>query len=197
MSAHKTFHIEVNLDKKLKQNRTVSQWILMRATREYETGKYHCTIDLLFGRSGLVSFANKNKNCQLSYSWFQTSQTGGQRYNDTAPFSIPWVSVVVIRNSANRWDLFQAAILKFIYNIIMHADWLTEWGMLRACPHFLLAHTLFTGKKEREREIKRETKIEREGEREREREKERDRKREGGREREGEKERGRGRERGR
>jgi ribosomal protein L39E len=35
MSAHKTFHIEVNLAKKLKQNRTVSQWILIRSAREY------------------------------------------------------------------------------------------------------------------------------------------------------------------
>jgi hypothetical protein len=38
----------------------------------------------------LVCFANKNKNCQLSYSWFQTSQTGGQWYSYTFPFSIPW-----------------------------------------------------------------------------------------------------------
>ena len=26
----------------------------------------------------------------LQTSWFQTSQTGGQRYSDTSPFSIPW-----------------------------------------------------------------------------------------------------------
>jgi hypothetical protein len=26
----------------------------------------------------------------LSYSRFQTSETGGQRYSDTSPFSIPW-----------------------------------------------------------------------------------------------------------
>jgi hypothetical protein len=31
-------------------------------------GKYHCTIDLLFDWFGLLCFANKNKNCQLSYS---------------------------------------------------------------------------------------------------------------------------------
>jgi hypothetical protein len=52
-------------------------------------GKYHCTIDLLFDWFGLACFANKNKNCQLSYSSNQTSQTGGQWYNDTSPFSIP------------------------------------------------------------------------------------------------------------
>ncbi len=54
------------------------------------TEKYHCTVDLQFDWLGLVCFANKNKNCQLSYSCIQTSQTGGQRYNDTSPFSIPW-----------------------------------------------------------------------------------------------------------
>jgi len=53
-------------------------------------GKYQCTIDLLCDRFRLVCFANKNTNCQLLYSWFQTSQTGGQRYRDTSPFSIPW-----------------------------------------------------------------------------------------------------------
>jgi hypothetical protein len=36
-----------------------------------------------------VCFANNNKYCQLSYSWFQTSQTRGQYYSDTSPFSIP------------------------------------------------------------------------------------------------------------
>ncbi len=52
-------------------------------------GKYYCTIDLLFDWFGLVCFANKNKNCQLSYSKFQNSQTGGQWNSDTSPFSIP------------------------------------------------------------------------------------------------------------
>jgi hypothetical protein len=36
--------------------------------REYLRGKYRYTIDLLFDWFGLASFANKNKNCQLSYS---------------------------------------------------------------------------------------------------------------------------------
>jgi len=43
------------------------------STREYKRWKYHCTVDILFDWFGLVCFANKNKNCQLSYSWFQTS----------------------------------------------------------------------------------------------------------------------------
>ncbi len=58
-------------------------------TREYKRGRYHCTVDLLFDWFGLVCFANKNKNYQLSYRGFQTSQTGSQWYSDTSPFSIP------------------------------------------------------------------------------------------------------------
>jgi len=49
-------------------------------------GKYQCTIDLLLHWFGLICFAKK---CQLSYSWFQTCQTGGQQYSDTFPFRIP------------------------------------------------------------------------------------------------------------
>ncbi len=64
---------------------------VISCTREYSRGKYHCTTDLLFDLFELACFANKNKNCQLSYSWFQASQTGGQKYSDTSPFSIPWL----------------------------------------------------------------------------------------------------------
>ncbi len=65
-------------------------------------GKYHCTIDLLFDWFGLVCFANKNKKCQLSYSWFLTSQTGGQWYSDTCAFSIP-CSCWTIQISRQYW----------------------------------------------------------------------------------------------
>jgi hypothetical protein len=57
-------------------------------------GKYPCTFDLLFDWFGFVCFANRNKNYQKSYSRFQTSQTGGQWYSDTSPFSIPWNVVI-------------------------------------------------------------------------------------------------------
>jgi hypothetical protein len=63
------------------------RWLASKSKLERLTkgGKYHCTIDLLFDWFGLDCFATKNKNCQLSYSWFQTSGTGGQRYSDTSP----------------------------------------------------------------------------------------------------------------
>ncbi len=37
-------------------------------TREYQRGKYHCTVDLLFDWLGLVCFANKNIIFQWSYN---------------------------------------------------------------------------------------------------------------------------------
>ncbi len=52
-------------------------------------GKYHCTVDLLFDWFGLVCFANRNKNCQLSDGGLQTRQTGGQQYSDTSPLVFP------------------------------------------------------------------------------------------------------------
>jgi hypothetical protein len=39
-----------------------------KPTRNNKGGKCHCTVDLLFDWFGLVCFANKNKNCQLSYN---------------------------------------------------------------------------------------------------------------------------------
>ncbi len=74
-------------------------------------GEYHYTIDLLFDWFGLVCFANKNKNCQLSCSWLQTSQTGVQWYNDTSPFSIPWVFL-----GSKLWFNFSFIPYCFIYH---------------------------------------------------------------------------------
>jgi hypothetical protein len=45
-------------------------------TREYYRGKYHCTVDLLFGRFGLVCFANKNKNYQDEIALLDQYETG-------------------------------------------------------------------------------------------------------------------------
>ncbi len=42
-------------------------------------------------------FENKNKNCQLSYGWFQTSQPGGHWYSYTSPFSILWLNYKAIQ----------------------------------------------------------------------------------------------------
>jgi hypothetical protein len=57
-------------------------------------GKYHCTIDLLFDWFGISSMTTDNFCFYLQNRLIQTSQTGGQRYSDTSPFSIPWLKYV-------------------------------------------------------------------------------------------------------
>ncbi len=65
---------------------SITVLLLKQGILKGEVSLYH---DLLFDWFRLVCFPNKNKNCQLSHSWFQTSQTGGQQYRDTSTFSIP------------------------------------------------------------------------------------------------------------
>ncbi len=52
-------------------------------------GKYHFTIDLLFDWFGISSMTTDKFQFYLQNRLIQTSQTGGQRYSDTSPFSIP------------------------------------------------------------------------------------------------------------
>ncbi len=58
----------------------------------------------------------------MSYSWFQTSQTGGQWYSDTSPFCIPCIvshflpSLVMSRASPNGAPV-DIPLLAFIANI--------------------------------------------------------------------------------
>ncbi len=52
-------------------------------------GEYHCTIDLLFDWFGISCMTTDNFCFYLQNRLIQTSQTGGQWYSDTSPFSIP------------------------------------------------------------------------------------------------------------
>jgi hypothetical protein len=60
------------------------------AFTEYQRGKYHCTIDLLFDWVGISCMTTDNFCFYLQNRLIQTSQTGNQQYSDTFPFSIPW-----------------------------------------------------------------------------------------------------------
>jgi hypothetical protein len=51
-------------------------------------GKYHCTIDLLFDWFGISSMTTDNFCFYLQNRQIQASQTEGQWYSDTFPFSI-------------------------------------------------------------------------------------------------------------
>jgi hypothetical protein len=52
-------------------------------------GEYHCTVDLLFDRFGISCMTTDIFCFYLQNRLIQTSQTGGQWYSDTSPFSIP------------------------------------------------------------------------------------------------------------
>jgi hypothetical protein len=53
-------------------------------------GKSHCTVDLLFDLYGISCMTTDNFCFYLQNRLIQTSQTGGQWYSDTSPFSISW-----------------------------------------------------------------------------------------------------------
>ena len=57
--------------------------------RQRQRGKYHCTVDLRFDRFGISCMTTDNFCFYLQNRLIQASQTGGQRYSDTSPFSIP------------------------------------------------------------------------------------------------------------
>jgi hypothetical protein len=55
----------------------------------------------------------------LQSSLIQTSQTGGQRYSDTSPFSIPWqesLSMAVFAFSVSHMQLYKLSF--FTYKFI-------------------------------------------------------------------------------
>jgi len=67
----------------------------------------------------------KNKYCQLSYSWFQTSQTGGQWYSDTSPFSIPCIFFQILSvNSLSKLE--RLSIMKCKDVTVAGIEMLTE-----------------------------------------------------------------------
>ncbi len=76
----------------LKWQSSTKQGLLTERDKAGNTKGESITVPLTcFDWFGLVCFENKNKKYQLSHSWFQASQTGGQQYSDTSPFSIPWI----------------------------------------------------------------------------------------------------------
>ncbi len=73
-------------------------------SREYWRGKHHCTIDLMLDWFGIGCMTTDDFCFYLQSRLIQTSQTGGQWYCDTSPFSIPWSSYNQALLSSN-WSL--------------------------------------------------------------------------------------------
>ncbi len=74
--------------------RWLSNYFTEGQTREYSRGKSHCTVDLLFDWFEISCMTTDNYCFYLKNRPIQTSQTGGQWYNDTSPFSIPWPNIL-------------------------------------------------------------------------------------------------------
>jgi len=79
---------------------------------EYSREKYHCTVDLLLDWFGISCMTTDNFCFNLQNRLIQTSQTGGQWYSDTYPFSIPWFD-----NCSAIWAVskisYKAAFFKY------------------------------------------------------------------------------------
>jgi hypothetical protein len=60
----------------------------MHRDRNTKEGSITVTIDLLFDWFGISWMTTDNLCFYLQNRLIQTSQTGGQRYSDTSPFSI-------------------------------------------------------------------------------------------------------------
>jgi len=74
-------------------------------------GKYHCTVDLLFYWFGISCLTTDNFSFYLQNRLIQTSQTVGQWYSDTSPFSIPCT------NTLAYYGLERLITKKNIYSI--------------------------------------------------------------------------------
>jgi len=69
---------------------------MLKTAGNTKDGKYHCTIDLLFDWLGIGCMTTENFCFYLQNRLIQTSNTGGQWYSDTSPFSIPCKMSVII-----------------------------------------------------------------------------------------------------
>jgi hypothetical protein len=105
--------------------------------------KGDCTIDLLFGQFGISCVTSDNFSFYLQSRLIQTSQTGGQWYSDTSPFSVPWHDLTPIGGSqtcppnirlgwkwlilANTLAYYDKARITVIKSFIVQAPGNTNW----------------------------------------------------------------------
>ncbi len=84
-------------------------------TCKYETmltltntlAREYCTVDLLFDLFGISRMTTDNFCFYLQNRLIQTSQTGGQQYSDTSPFSIPCTSLQHYRTNNNDKKFYE------------------------------------------------------------------------------------------
>jgi hypothetical protein len=80
-------------------------------------GPVVCTIDLLFDSFGISCMTTDNFCFYLQNRLIQTSQTGGQWYSDTSPFSIP---CLYHKKSYERNETLKCLTLTNIYTLVYY-----------------------------------------------------------------------------
>jgi hypothetical protein len=108
-----------------KEKNTTVKFLILDAhvkchARKYYRGKYHCTVDLLFDWFGVSCMAIDNICFYLQNRLIQTSQTGGQQYSDTSPFSIPWPYNTIVTKTAKLTFGYSALKSFTLYLISFH-----------------------------------------------------------------------------
>ncbi len=99
--------------------------------------KYHSTVDLLFDWFGISCMTTDNFCFYLQNRLIQTSQTGGQWYSDTSPFSIPCIilrgDTVVTFIQFVQKKFIQQKKNKPIFNMdkIFPGVWYLTWNKLK------------------------------------------------------------------
>ncbi len=85
-------------------------------------GKYHCTVDLLFDLFGISCMTTDNFCFYLQNRLIQTSQTGGQQYIDTFPFSIHWNNL--LHSGFARFLVSVGVTVKFVAAVLASFNFL-------------------------------------------------------------------------
>ncbi len=83
--------------------------------REYSRGNYLCTVDLLFDQFEISCMITDNFCFYFQNRLFQTSQTGGQWYTETSPFSIP---CPILKNVTYQLQFGQFLSLQFSSQVL-------------------------------------------------------------------------------
>ncbi len=88
-------------------------WILL-PDQGILKGEVSLSIDLLFDWFGISCTTTDNFCFYLQNRLIQTSQTGGKRYSDTSPFSIPWPDTIATINQGN---FRRCVIVLFLFHV--------------------------------------------------------------------------------
>jgi len=96
----------------------------MRLAGNTKGGRITLPLTSCFDWFGISCMSTDNFYFYLQNRLIQTSHTGGQRYNDTSPFSIPWPMFVLTRSTGLKLILqyYWSSALYYKHTIIINED---------------------------------------------------------------------------